>query len=236
MARTGGVYPFDKTLAVTGPARVLWAEATVTTPANLNAVIQQVANSSGEYPAKTGWNDFGLSADAPSYSRNLDTDALDYEQANALFEAVSEITREFTAQISELDSDALKIIENTQTTTAVSASSAGAADTVRMPAGTLVHTGLFTALRQYRMAWIFQRPSGSGANVVEPGPPVVTRPAFVARILPLVQISADSAELEAAKGDPGNVECKFDIVADTSLAAGKEHGYWAIETPSTITP
>lgn len=236
MARTGGRFPWDKLLAVTGPARVLWAEATVTTPANLNAVIQQVANASGEYPVKTGWNDFGLAAEAPSYSRNLDTEALDYEQVNALFEEVSEITRQFTAQISELDSEALKIIENTQTTTAVAASSAGAADGVRNPAGTLVHAGLFTTLRQYRMAWIFTRPSGSGANVVEPGPPVVTRPAFVARIFPLVQISADEAEFEAAKGEPVNIECAFDVVADTTLAAGKEHGYWAIETPSTITP
>lgn len=236
MARTGGKFPFDKTLAVTGPARVVWAETATATPTNLNSIIQQVANSSGEYPCKTGWFDFGLAADAPTYTRDLNMQSLDYEQVNALFEEVDQITRQFTAEISEIDSEALKIIENTQTTTAVSASAASAADGVRMPAGTLVHTGLFTSLRQYRMAWIFARPSSSGANVVEPGPPVVTRPAFVARIFPLVQISADNADLQAKKGDAGNVECKFDVVADTTLAAGKEHGYWAIETPSTITP
>lgn len=234
MPRTGGKWPFDKALGFTGPSRVVWAETSVAAPATLNAIIQQVANAAGEYPTKTGWNDFGLAGEAPSASRDMETEALDYEQVNALYEEVSEVSRSFTAQIGELDSDALKIIENTQLTTAVAASAGAAAEAVKQPPSTLVHTGLFTTLRQYRMAWIFTRPAGSGANVVEPGPPVVTRPAFLARVFPLVTLAADEAELEAAKGEPGNVEVEFKVVADTSLGAGKEHGYHVIETPATI--
>ncbi len=234
MARTGGRFPFDASLAVTGPARVLWAPTTVAVPADLNDVIQLVADASGEYPAKTGWVDFGLAADAPSYSHGKDTEGLEYEQpAGALFNVVSEITRQFTAQVAELDDQALKIIENTSLTATVAASAAGAPAASKKPAQTKIHTGLYTTLASYRMAWIFQRPPGS-ATVTEPGPPTVTRPPFIGRIFPLVQLSADETEIESAKGDPGNAEVNFDVVTDPAQGAGKEHGYWVYETPGAI--
>jgi hypothetical protein len=234
MARTGGRFPFDASLAVTGPARVLWAPTTVAVPTDLNDVIQLVADGSGEYPAKTGWVDFGLSADAPSYSHDKDTDALEYEQpSGALFESVSSITRSFSAQVAELDDAALKIIENTALTAAVAASAAAAPAGSKKPAQTKVFTGLYSGFVQYRVAWLFARPVGA-SQVTEPGPPVVTRPPFVARIFPLVQLAKDSTDVESSKGDPTNVEVQFDVMPDASQGAGKEHGYWVYETPGAI--
>jgi hypothetical protein len=210
MARTGGRFPFDASLAVTGPARVLWAPTTVAVPADLNDVIQLVAD--GSAPLKVATIKLGQ---------------------HELFESVSSITRSFSAQVAELDDAALKIIENTALTAAVAASAAAAPAGSKKPAQTKVFTGLYSGFVQYRVAWLFARPVGA-SQVTEPGPPVATRPPFVARIFPLVQLAKDSTDVESSKGDPTNVEVQFDVMPDASQGAGKEHGYWVYETPGAI--
>lgn len=229
---TGGRTPFDKNNAAVGPARVLWADTTQATPADIWDIIPAVANAQGEYPAKAGWNDFGLAADAPSYTHGRDTEGLEYQQsAQALFEQVSEITREFTAQISEIAVENLKIMENSVLTSAIAASGTGATGESAL---TLVHTGLYESLRQLRVALVFYRPTGAG-TVVEPSPsPVGSRPPAIARVFPLVQLAAEDTDIDVDREDPVNMEVTFKINPDTSLAAGKQHGYWAIETPGTI--
>jgi hypothetical protein len=234
VARTGGRTPYDKANAATGPARVLWADPAITAvPADLAAIVDQVATA-GEYPAKTGWTDFGLAADAPSYSHDKDTEGLEYQQPTGLlFEQISEITRQFTAQVAEIDSANLQILENTVQTEAVAASAAAAPAASKKSAAVKVHTGLYSSFRQFRIALISYRPDGAGV-VTEPGPPVVTRPPAVARIIPLCTLAAEESELEFERGEPVNAEITFTIVPDTSLAAGKEHGYWLVETPGAI--
>lgn len=234
MARTGGRTPWDQGNAATGPARVLWAPTTVAVPTAPVDVIQQVADGSGEYPPKTGWIDFGLAADAPSYSTARDTGGLEYQQpTQELFKAVSSITRQFTAQVAEIDPENLKIIENTSLTAAVATSAAAAAIGVKTAAHTKVFTGLYTDLIQIRIAMVSYRPVGSGV-VTEPGPPVITRPPAIMRIIPLCTLSGDSSEFSAGRGDPVNMSVTFDVVPDPSAGAGKEHGWWAIETPGSI--
>lgn len=234
MARTGGRTPWDQANAATGPARVLWAPTTVAVPTAPVDVIQQVADASGEYPAKTGWIDFGLAADAPSYSTSRDTGGLEYQQpAQELFKIVQSLERQFTAQIAEIDQENLKIIENTSLTAAVAASAASAAIGVKSAAHTKIFTGLYTDLTQVRIAMISYRPVGA-AVVTEPGPPVVTRPPAIMRVIPLCVLSGDSSDFEFSRGDATNVSVTFDVVPDPSAGAGKEHGFWALETPGSI--
>lgn len=234
MPRTGGRTPYDKLNAASGPARVLWALPTQALPASPVAIVDQVANASGEYPAKTGWNDLGLAADAPSYTHDKDTEGLEYEQpTGVLFEEITEINREITLQIAELDVDNLKIIENSDLSTAVAASAAAAAATAKTSAYQLVHAGLYGSFRQFRVAIISYRPTGAGV-VTEPGPPVISRPPSVARIIPLCQMAAEDTEIEWEKGEPVNAEVTFTVLPDAAAGTGKEHGYWALETAGAI--
>ena len=234
MARTGGRTPYDKANALTGPCRVLWALTSQALPADPSDIVQQVANASGEYPAKTGWTDFGLAAEAPSFSHDHESEGLEYQQpTGVLFEEVSEITRQFVAQIAEIDSENLKIIENSDITEAVAASAAAAPEASKKSAFTKIHTGLYSSLKQYRIAFLAYRPTGAGV-VTEPGPPVVTRPPVICRVLPIVTLAAEETEMEFEKGEPTNAEVTFTTIADTSLAAGRQHGYWAVETAGAI--
>lgn len=232
MPRTGGRTPYDKANALTGPARVVWADPAVTAvPADLSSVVDSVATA-GEYPLKTGYFDFGLAADAPSYTHDKDTEGLEYQQASGnLFEEITEISRQFTAQVAEIESENLKIIENSTITTAVAASAAAAPTATKRAAQTLVHTGLYSSFRQFRIVLISYRPTGAGM-ITEPGG--LVRPCAVARIIPLCTLAAEDTELEFEKGEPTNAEVTFTAVPDQALGANKEHGYWALETPGAI--
>lgn len=236
MARTGGRTPWDQSNAATGPARVVWAPTSVAVPTAPVDVVQQVADpTTGEYPVKTGWVDFGLAADAPSYSTSRETGGLEYQQpSQELFRIITSIERQFTAQVAEIDVENLKIIENSSVATAaVAASAAAAAIGVKSAAFTKVFTGNYTDLTQVRIAMVSYRPVGAGV-VTEPGPPVVTRPPAIWRFIPLCVLSADSQELEFSEGDPTNAAVTFDVLPDPSAGAGKEHGWWAIEMPGAI--
>ncbi len=232
MPRSGGRTPYDKLNALTGPARVVWAETSVAVPADLSSVVDSVATN-GEYPLKTGWTDFGLAADAPSYSHDKDTEGLEYQQPSGfLFEEITELSRSFTAQVAEIDPENLKIIENSTQQTAVAASAAAATTATKKAAQTLVHAGLYTSFRQLRIVLISYRPTGAG--MITEGTSGVTRPCAVARIIPLCTLAAEESELSFEKGEPTNAEVTFTALPDQALGAGKEHGFWSIETPGTI--
>src|SRR4029453_1211901 len=121
----GGKTPYDAGGALAGPARVLYARTTdvPTVPVDLWDIVPAVADSQGEDHPKTGWNDFGLSADAPSYTHSKESEGLEYQQPKGvLFEQISPITRTFTAQIGQIDPSNMQIVENTQALTAIAAS------------------------------------------------------------------------------------------------------------------
>lgn len=230
MAATGGRFPFDKKGALTGPARVLWAPITQAIPVDIYDVVPGKADGSGEYPALSGWNDFGLAADAPQYSHSKDTDGLEYQNVPGnLFETVSSIERSFSAQCAQIDAATLKIIENTTDATAIALGSAGSGEAAQ----TKIRFGLYNSLIQYRIAMISYRPQGAD-DVTEPAPSNRVRPAAVALILPRVQLSADSTDLDFSRGDPTNAEVGFEVFPETTLAAGFEHGFWAIETGAVL--
>jgi hypothetical protein len=223
---TGGRIPFDRRNAAVGPARVLWAETDVAIPADIP--IPFVADEDGEYPPLTGWNDFGLAADAPTYTHDKDTEGLSYQNTpGTLFEQVSEVTRSFTAQVGEISADTLKIMENSSTVEAVAAGA-------NKSAIKKVHTGLYSDLKQYRLAFIMYRPSGSDLVTEPPPSPVGTRPPLIARILPIVALAAEGTDVEMDREDPVNMEIEFTVFPDTTLAAGREHGYWVTEDGGII--
>lgn len=234
MPRTGGRTPYDQANAASGPARVVWAPISVAVPNTPVDIFQQVANAQGEYPCKTGWNDFGLATDAPSYSTSRETGGLEYQQPKQeLFKIVTSVQRQFTAQVAEIDSENLKLIENSTSTAAVAASAAAAVIGVKSAAWTKIFTGLYSDLTQIRIAMIAYRPPGAGV-VTEPGPPVVSRPPAIVRIIPICVLSADSSEFEFSTGDPTGVSVQFDIIPDPAQGTDKEHGWWALETAGAI--
>jgi hypothetical protein len=213
---------------------VLYADPTVvaTSPADIWDIVPPVANSSGEYPPKTGWNDFGLAAAAPEYVHSKTSAGLTYQQPHgALFEQITDITRSFTAQIGQIDQDNLQIVENTSSgVTAVASDS-----TNHESALSKVKIGLYPAFKAVRIAMVSFRPSGT-PTVTEPSPsPVGTRPAAVALVLPLCNLSAEDSTFAFDAGNPVNAAIKFTVLPDQTLGAGNEHGYWCFETPGAIT-
>lgn len=228
MAVTGGRMPYDAAGALAGPARVLYASLAdvATPPDDLWDIVPSVANAQGEYPPLTGWFDFGLAADAPTYTHSKDTEGLEYQQPKGeLFQQISDISRSFTAQIGQIDANNLRIIENTSRVEAI-ASAAGRSALTKVP------FGIYQSLKQYRIALVSYRPDGS-AVVTEPGGTI--RPPAVALILPTCTLAAEDSELEFDKGSPVNCEVTFTAIQTPGMSAGEEHGYWILEREGTIT-
>lgn len=227
MALQGGKLPYDGDGALTGPARVLYGPSATAVPTDLWDVVPAVANAQGEYPAKTGWFDFGLAAEAPSYSHDKETEGIEYEQPSAaLFEQISAITRSFTAQIAQIDPANMKIVENTQAATVAIAASANES------AMDKVSFGLYDTFETRRIVLVTYRPSGAG-EVTEPNG--TKRPPAAALILPTCRLAAEESEFEFAKGEPVNAEIGFTVFSTPGLPAGQEHGFWIFEKPGAIT-
>ena len=228
MALTGGRMPYDAGGALTGPARVIYGlQGTSLTPtSDLWDVIPAVANAQGEYPVKTGFRDFGLAADAPSYSHDKETEGIEYEQPSSdLFEQISNITRSFTAQIAQIDPTNMEIVENTQ------AGQAAVAAAANESAGIKVGFGMYDVLLSRAIILVSYRPSGAG-EVVEPSG--LRRPPAVALMLPSCRLAAEESEFEFAKGEPVNAEIGFTVFPASGFPAGQEHGFWFFENPGTI--
>src|SRR4051794_29314388 len=226
----GGKTPYDAGGALAGPARVLYSrpEDVTTVPVDLWDIIPAVADAQGEYPVKTGWKDFGLSADAPSYTHSKESEGLEYQQPKGvLFEQISAITRTFTAQIGQIDPENMQIVENTQSLTSIAAA-AGESAQKKVP------FGLYSEFKNVRIAMITYRPSGT-PSVTEPAPSNIVRPAAVALVLPLCVLSAEDSEFTFDKGAPVNAAITFTVLPVQALGAGKEHGFWLFETPGIIT-
>jgi hypothetical protein len=220
--------PYDAAGALAGPARVLYADPTVAAvPADLWDIIPAVADVDGEYPPQPDWSDFGLAADAPTYTHSKDTEGLEYQQPRGvLFEAISEITRTFTAQIAQIQPENMLIVENADAIVPIAAAAG-------VSAQKKVAFGLYPEFKSLRIALISYRPSGT-PTVTEPAPSDRTRPCAVGLVLPLCVLSAEDSEFEFDAGSPVNAAITFTALADQTAGANKEHGFWIFEDPGVI--
>lgn len=228
-AATGGRMPFNAGGALAGPARVVFArpEDVAVSPVDLWDIVTPIADVDGEYPLDTGWTDFGLAADAPTYTHSKDTEGLQYQQSRGvLFEQISEITRTFTAQIAQIDADNMVIVENTNAKEAIAAAAGKSAQTK-------VPFGIYDEFKALRVAMISYRPSGT-PTVTEPAPSGRIRPAAVALVFPLMVLSAEDSEFEFDAGNPVNAPITFTALRDETQQAGEEHGYWIFESAGVI--
>lgn len=225
MALGGGRTPYDPAGALTGPARVLYAPLSVAVPADLWDIVP-AENTAGEYPAETGWIDFGLAADAPVYNHSKEVQGLEYQQpSTVLFEQISKVERTFTAQVGQIDPANMRIVENSQSANEAVTAAAGKS------AGVNLRFGLYDEFITYRIAMVSFRPSGA-AVVTESDATV--RPPAVALILPACRLSAEDSEFTFERGTPVNAAIKFTVFPEETLDAGEEHGFWFFETPGTI--
>lgn len=229
MAMHGGRTPYDEAGALAGPARILIAPTSVAVPADIWDVIPALAESSGEYPAKTGWEDLGLTSDASSTSHSRDSSGLEYEQpVAALFQAITSITRSITVPMAHIDQRTLQIMENASAASTIAAATGKSAQKK-------INVGNYSSVPQWRVVMIAYRPSGAG-TVTEPSPsPVGTRPPLVARVIPRATISSDATEMSVGRGDPSGADVTFTAESEPTAAAGAEHGFWIVETAGTIT-
>lgn len=228
MSMHGGRTPYDEAGALSGPARILFAPTTVAVPTDIFAVVPAVADVDGEYPALTGWEDFGLTADATTTSHARDSSGLEYQQpVAALFQAITSITRQITVPVAHIDERTLQIMENASAATTIAAA-AGKSSQKK------INVGNYSSVPQWRVVMIAYRPNGAG-TVTEPAPsPVGTRPPLVARVIPRCTIASDSTELSIGRGDPSSMPIVFTAESEPTAPSGGEHGYWITEDAGVI--
>lgn len=224
MAMHGGKTPWDEAGALTGPARCLYAPVATAVPVDLWDIVPAEADVNGEYLAKTGWFDFGLAADAPTYNHSRDSEGLEYQQpSGALFTVITEVVRELTVQVAHIDEKTLEIIENAGAASTIAAASNESAQKK-------VSVGLYDSVPVWRVCLISFRPSGA-ASVTEAA---TTRPPAVARIIPRAVITADETEMSFERGEPVNASVTFVAESEPTAPAGGEHGFWIVEQAGSI--
>lgn len=218
------MFPYNQDNALTGPARVLWAPITEPVPADLSDIIALV-NTGGAYAPQGGWQDFGLAAGAPSYSRGIETEGLEYEQpSGALFEQVTAVNRSVTANVGEITPEAVQILENAPSIEDIAAAP-------NQSAQKKVPYGSFTESELYRIAIIAMRPKAA-AKVTEPDG--TERGALVANVIYRCGLSADEASIEIAKGEPVAIEIGFTAFPEPGQPSGEEYGTHLFEVAGTI--
>lgn len=223
MAISGGKTPWDASGALTGPARTLWFGDL--NPTDLWDIIP-AENTDGEYPAKTGYTDFGLAANAPVYTSARTTTSLVYQQPSvALYETINTVDRKMTIDIGQIDEANLRIIENATEDTVTIAPAA------HKSGGKKIGLGTYDTLNTYGVAMVSFRPSG--AEDVTEGDGTV-RPSAAALICETCRLTAASSAFTFERGKPTSATIDFTVYPTLGVAPGLAHGYWFLEDGGTI--
>lgn len=220
------MFIYDKTEALTGPARWLYAPIGTTRPTKIESVISLFADEDGFYQPVSPWLDVGLAADAPSYSPGFTVAGIEYEQPRGnLFEKVDQINREFTINFAEIRAGLIQIVENAPDPT-VSAAAAGISEQE------ILDVGSFDQATHYRFAVIMQRPI-EAAKVIE-GTSLVERGAIVAKLIYDGAMTGDSSDWKMGKKDAVSATPKFKEFPEAGLASDVAYGRWIFEKAGTI--
>lgn len=220
--------PFNINNLLAGACRVLRAPTTVAVPTDLSSII---ALTGAAAPA-AGWIDIGGTGDSSSYERELESE--DYEIENRSGVVLSEITstqRTFSTTFAEITPEHLQIVEEAPVIATVAAVASSAGVTSKS-AQKIVRGGSIDELSRHRIAFIARRKK-SQALVTEPGG--ATRGAAVAGVLLNTSLTADSVDLEFAKGSLTGVEVSFQAFPDPAGAAGSDGVMWIFEQPGVMT-
>lgn len=215
-------FPYTLTNLLGGPARILWALAAQTRPTKIDDIIGMAT----PYTAKAGWNEFGATNDASGYSREIETDEIEIEQAGVVLEKVSTVTRSITVPISEINAANMQIAEAAPASTSISVGAGGSGT----PAQSRLDVGQILTLPRYRIAIIAERDSALGSSG-EGG----ARGLLAAIVLYSASVSADASDLEVARGDLVGREVTFRGFADSAVTDPlKAHGAFIFETGATV--
>lgn len=213
--------PININKLLAGACRVLRAPTTVAVPTDLSSII---ALTGAAGPA-AGWIDIGATGDSSSYERELESEDYEVEQRSGV--VLSEITgtqRTFTTTFSEITPEHLQIVEEAPVVATVAAG-------VNKSSQKVVRGGSVDDLSRHRISFIARRKK-SQALVTEPGG--ATRGAYVAGVLYNTSLTADSVEIEMAKGSLAGLEVSFQAFPDPVAPAGGDVVMWIEEQPGTI--
>lgn len=228
MAVVTGVLPYDLDNLLGGAARVLVTDVDATDPGvppDISDVI--FLESADDYAAKTGWLDVGATTEGTSYSRDISTEGFEIEQSrSAVFEEVTDITRQISVSMGEIQPEMLRIVENAGDATTVTAAAGKSAQKV-------MAFGSFPSLDIRRVAFIAMRNKQSG-EVIE-SDAVTKRGRFVMVCLYQASIAADTSEIQVAKANLTSAPVTFTAFPDDTQDQGEEFGAWYFEDAGTIT-
>ena len=216
-----GAFPFDLKYLLGGPCRVLRAPLTEAIPDRIEDIFEVVGP---DYAPAGDWEDFGATTDAASYERGFESEEWRIEQAtSAVHEEITETVRTFSVPIGEISSDHLAIFEESTGVEQITGPGVEESAQDRVPFGNI------TSLTQYRIAFARQRPTGKGADITDPGLSKL-RGGFVVGVLYACQLSADSAEVEMARGGgAASLPLQFSAFPVEGETEGEEVGAWFTE-------
>jgi hypothetical protein len=218
-----GALPYDLANLLGGACRVLYADTDQAIPAKIHDVIELVH----PYDAKAGWTDLGATGDASSYSRNIDSEGYEIQQATgAVLESITDIVRQFKIDIAEIKPEHIQITEEATTIGTVAA--VDGTNTQQK----VVKVGNFSEVTQRRFAFVSQRQRAQGI-VTEPST-LRERGQFVLFSAYRAQIAAEESEVTWDKGNLATVPCDFRLFPEPGEDQGEETAVWVFEAEGLI--
>jgi hypothetical protein len=216
------MFPYDLTkIGNVGRVRCLYAPTSVAIPADISGIIDMVS----PYAPKTGWVDFGAAKSNASYSRNAAGSGIDIEQETAaIFEAITDVSRQFTLSLSQWDENVMQIIENAPSIGTIASGTGKSAQKS-------VLVGGFQAFTSFRLALIGMRHPDSGL-VTETGG--VTRGRLICTMAYRASLTSDNVSADFEKGALSELKPVFEAKPEPGQPSGKDYGGWLFESAGTI--
>ncbi len=216
-------FPYSLDALAGGAVRVLYAPITEPVPDGLDDIFLQI----DPYTPAGTWLDFGATAGAFQYDRNLTVSGFKIEQETTdLLEEPTDLVRQIHIDIAEIRPETLQIIENAPSiTTVVAATGVSAAKTVGV--------GTITDLTAYRVCFVAQRKQQG--IVTETGTGSPTRGRFLAYVAYRAVLTTDNAQMSFSKGNLASAPLTLKLFPEPGQPSGQDWGRWVDEQAGTLT-
>lgn len=220
MTQVAGAFPYDVDHLLGGAARILVSDDTAALPA-VPTKLEDVIDNTFPYAPNTGYVDLGATKEGASYSRDISAEGFEIQQSSgAVLEEVTEVERQLTISVAELRKEHFKILEESQSVTALAESG------TLNNAQDIVKFGSITDLTRRRMVVIGMRSRQSG-EVKESA--TRKRGRFLALALYSVALAADESEVPLEKGELAELPIAFKAFPQPGQNSGEEVGFWLDE-------